>query len=86
MKVESFPIFQIVTPGGPEFRRVAGDFVPVMTHEKEAVRALLNPGKVLVMASRRGNESEDVAKDFWGHAGNIQQGVSGTLDSSDLCV
>jgi hypothetical protein len=80
-KAESFPAFQTVTQMSPQFRRMTGDFVPVVTTEEEVVRAraLSYPRKIWVTSLRGDVASEDGTEDSRRDARDAQQRVPSKL-------
>ena len=84
-KVPAFPVSQIVTPGIPQSWGEIGDLEPVVTDEEEVVRALWYLGKVGITDPRGVDvETKDVTEDFWRYACDVQQRVSGALESDNF--
>jgi len=60
---------------------------PMMTDEEEVVRALWYLGKVGITDPRGVDvETKDVTDNFWRYACDVQQGVSGALESDNFCI
>ena len=80
LKVPSCPIFQVITPETPNLWGARGDLEPVMAHQEEVVRSLLQPSKICLAGDI---PTENFPEYFGRKSGHVQKRVPSAFEFDD---